>query len=98
MFLLLKCFLGWRLFDDSYVKDVHESNIVTNDAYVLFYRRRESVSNNLNQPPINIHHLKTSFNGHDEEFYSCEEATDGSSDSEQNSSSSDSYTNLNELD
>ena len=46
------------MFDDSYVRNVHESEIVTRDAYVLFYRRRDSqtsgnvvntnVSNNIN--------------------------------------------------
>lgn len=34
--------LGWRLFDDSTVTTVDESQVVTRYAYVLFYRRRNS--------------------------------------------------------
>ncbi|XP_062971312.1 ubiquitin carboxyl-terminal hydrolase 19 isoform X25 [Cynocephalus volans] len=34
--------VGWRLFDDSTVTTVDESQIVTRYAYVLFYRRRNS--------------------------------------------------------
>ncbi|RWS11041.1 ubiquitin carboxyl-terminal hydrolase 19-like protein [Dinothrombium tinctorium] len=34
--------LGWRLFDDSRVEDIDEENIVTRNAYILFYRLRES--------------------------------------------------------
>ncbi|NXD14037.1 UBP19 hydrolase, partial [Nothocercus nigrocapillus] len=33
---------GWRLFDDSTVTTVDESQVVTRYAYVLFYRRRNS--------------------------------------------------------
>lgn len=33
---------GWRLFDDSTVTTVEESQVVTRYAYVLFYRRRNS--------------------------------------------------------
>lgn len=33
---------GWRLFDDSTVTMVEESQVVTRYAYVLFYRRRNS--------------------------------------------------------
>lgn len=33
---------GWRLFDDSTVTMVDESQVVTRYAYVLFYRRRNS--------------------------------------------------------
>nr|KAG8539600.1 hypothetical protein GDO81_020668 [Engystomops pustulosus] len=36
------CGLGWRLFDDSTVTTVDESQVVTRYAYVLFYRRRNS--------------------------------------------------------
>ncbi|NXP71650.1 UBP19 hydrolase, partial [Ramphastos sulfuratus] len=35
-------FTGWRLFDDSTVTTVDESQVVTRYAYVLFYRRRNS--------------------------------------------------------
>ncbi|NXU51395.1 UBP19 hydrolase, partial [Turnix velox] len=35
-------FSGWRLFDDSTVTTVDESQVVTRYAYVLFYRRRNS--------------------------------------------------------
>lgn len=31
---------GWREFDDSKVREIGESSIVTKAAYVLFYRRR----------------------------------------------------------
>uniref|UniRef100_A0A8C5WIX8 ubiquitinyl hydrolase 1 n=1 Tax=Leptobrachium leishanense TaxID=445787 RepID=A0A8C5WIX8_9ANUR len=34
--------VGWRLFDDSTVTNVEESQVVTRYAYVLFYRRRNS--------------------------------------------------------
>ncbi|XP_036005606.1 ubiquitin carboxyl-terminal hydrolase 19 isoform X3 [Fundulus heteroclitus] len=34
--------VGWRLFDDSTVTMVEESQVVTRYAYVLFYRRRNS--------------------------------------------------------
>ncbi|XP_027789440.2 ubiquitin carboxyl-terminal hydrolase 19 isoform X17 [Marmota flaviventris] len=34
--------VGWRLFDDSTVTTVDESQVVTRYAYVLFYRRRNS--------------------------------------------------------
>ncbi|KYO35554.1 ubiquitin carboxyl-terminal hydrolase 19 isoform A [Alligator mississippiensis] len=34
--------MGWRLFDDSTVTMVDESQVVTRYAYVLFYRRRNS--------------------------------------------------------
>uniref|UniRef100_A0A6Q2WXZ0 ubiquitinyl hydrolase 1 n=1 Tax=Esox lucius TaxID=8010 RepID=A0A6Q2WXZ0_ESOLU len=34
--------VGWRLFDDSTVTTVQESQVVTRYAYVLFYRRRSS--------------------------------------------------------
>ncbi|XP_062978176.1 ubiquitin carboxyl-terminal hydrolase 19 isoform X2 [Elgaria multicarinata webbii] len=34
--------VGWRLFDDSTVTIVDESQVVTRYAYVLFYRRRNS--------------------------------------------------------
>ena len=34
--------IGWRLFDDSTVTTVDESQVVTRYAYVLFYRRRNS--------------------------------------------------------
>ncbi|XP_038177925.1 ubiquitin carboxyl-terminal hydrolase 19 isoform X5 [Arvicola amphibius] len=34
--------VGWRLFDDSTVSTVDESQVVTRYAYVLFYRRRNS--------------------------------------------------------
>uniref|UniRef100_A0AAX7W6E3 ubiquitinyl hydrolase 1 n=1 Tax=Astatotilapia calliptera TaxID=8154 RepID=A0AAX7W6E3_ASTCA len=34
--------VGWRLFDDSTVTMVDESQVVTRYAYVLFYRRRNS--------------------------------------------------------
>ncbi|KAM9445893.1 ubiquitin carboxyl-terminal hydrolase 19 isoform 1-T1 [Clarias gariepinus] len=34
--------VGWRLFDDSTVTTVEESQVVTRYAYVLFYRRRNS--------------------------------------------------------
>lgn len=34
--------VGWRLFDDSTVTTVDESQVVTRYAYVLFYRRRDS--------------------------------------------------------
>ncbi|XP_063282779.1 ubiquitin carboxyl-terminal hydrolase 19 isoform X3 [Pelobates fuscus] len=34
--------VGWRLFDDSTVTNVDESQVVTRYAYVLFYRRRNS--------------------------------------------------------
>lgn len=41
--LLNPCLLsGWRLFDDSTVTTVDESQVVTRYAYVLFYRRRNS--------------------------------------------------------
>lgn len=41
--LLFLCFpSGWRLFDDSTVTMVEESQVVTRYAYVLFYRRRNS--------------------------------------------------------
>lgn len=41
--LLLCIFIvGWRLFDDSTVTTVEESQVVTRYAYVLFYRRRNS--------------------------------------------------------
>lgn len=33
---------GWRLFDDSTVTTVEESQVVTRYAYVLFYRRRNA--------------------------------------------------------
>lgn len=33
---------GWRLFDDSTVTMVEESQVVTRYAYVLFYRRQNS--------------------------------------------------------
>lgn len=36
------CPPGWRLFDDSTVTMVEESQVVTRYAYVLFYRRRNS--------------------------------------------------------
>ncbi|XP_066554299.1 ubiquitin carboxyl-terminal hydrolase 19 isoform X2 [Amia ocellicauda] len=34
--------VGWRLFDDSTVTTVEESQVVTRYAYVLFYRRQNS--------------------------------------------------------
>ncbi|XP_072329211.1 ubiquitin carboxyl-terminal hydrolase 19 isoform X2 [Scyliorhinus torazame] len=34
--------VGWRLFDDSTVTTVDESQVVARHAYVLFYRRRNS--------------------------------------------------------
>lgn len=40
--LLLVSPVGWRLFDDSTVTMVDESQVVTRYAYVLFYRRRNS--------------------------------------------------------
>lgn len=40
--LLLVPLVGWRLFDDSTVTMVEESQVVTRYAYVLFYRRRNS--------------------------------------------------------
>ena len=40
-FLRVKYFVGWRYLDDSHVYHVKESEIVTRDAYVLFYRRRD---------------------------------------------------------
>lgn len=39
---VLPFYLGWRLFDDSTVTTVDESQVVTRYAYVLFYRRRNS--------------------------------------------------------
>lgn len=39
---LLVPLVGWRLFDDSTVTMVDESQVVTRYAYVLFYRRRNS--------------------------------------------------------
>lgn len=32
----------WRCFDDSSVTDIREDEVVTSDAYILFYRLRES--------------------------------------------------------
>ncbi|KAM9272023.1 LOW QUALITY PROTEIN: ubiquitin carboxyl-terminal hydrolase 19 [Cariama cristata] len=44
--------VGWRLFDDSTVTTVDESQVVTRYAYVLFYRRRNSpVERPLPGPP-----------------------------------------------
>ena len=41
-FLLFPFSLGWRHFDDSSVSDVtDESRIVSHNAYLLFYKRRE---------------------------------------------------------
>ena len=33
---------GWRLFDDSIVTPVTEREVMTRDAYVLFYKRRQT--------------------------------------------------------
>lgn len=38
----LSVVIGWRLFDDSTVTMVEESQVVTRYAYVLFYRRQNS--------------------------------------------------------
>ncbi|XP_018116911.1 ubiquitin carboxyl-terminal hydrolase 19 isoform X3 [Xenopus laevis] len=44
--------VGWRLFDDSTVTSVDESQVVTRYAYVLFYRRRNSpVERPMRGPP-----------------------------------------------
>ncbi|XP_078597209.1 ubiquitin carboxyl-terminal hydrolase 19-like isoform X2 [Branchiostoma floridae x Branchiostoma japonicum] len=32
--------IGWRLFDDSHVRAVHETEVMRPSAYLLFYRRR----------------------------------------------------------
>ena len=37
---------GWRLFDDSIVTPIRESQVVTNDAYLLFYHRRQPTVTN----------------------------------------------------
>lgn len=44
---------GWRLFDDSTVTTVDESQVVTRYAYVLFYRRRNSP---VERPPRGLAH------------------------------------------
>ncbi|KAL2803857.1 ubiquitin carboxyl-terminal hydrolase 19 isoform 10, partial [Daubentonia madagascariensis] len=44
--------VGWRLFDDSTVTTVDESQVVTRYAYVLFYRRRNSP---VERPPRAVH-------------------------------------------
>uniref|UniRef100_A0A8I5ZMS3 ubiquitinyl hydrolase 1 n=1 Tax=Rattus norvegicus TaxID=10116 RepID=A0A8I5ZMS3_RAT len=44
--------VGWRLFDDSTVTTVDESQVVTRYAYVLFYRRRNSP---VERPPRAAH-------------------------------------------
>ncbi|GAB6020042.1 Ubiquitin carboxyl-terminal hydrolase 19 [Chamberlinius hualienensis] len=36
--------IGWRLFDDAHVSHLPESEVVSRYAYVLFYRRRNSLS------------------------------------------------------
>ncbi|XP_053156920.1 ubiquitin carboxyl-terminal hydrolase 19 isoform X2 [Hemicordylus capensis] len=45
--------MGWRLFDDSTVTTVDESQVVTRYAYVLFYRRRNSP---VERPPRGLPH------------------------------------------
>lgn len=80
---MLCLLLGWRLFDDSWVRDVNENKIVTRDAYVLFYRRRDSsktfqhsinntLSSHLNHN-LNMNKKQTASSNVDEEFYSCDE-------------------------
>ena len=32
---------GWRVFDDYNVENIDEGSIVTNNAYILFYRLNE---------------------------------------------------------
>ncbi|CAN0135612.1 unnamed protein product [Lampetra planeri] len=43
--------IGWRLFDDSAVVEVDESDVVTRHAYVLLYRRRDSPVPRPSAPP-----------------------------------------------
>ena len=94
------------MFDDTFVSDVNEKNIVTRDAYVLFYRRRESSgfntneqANNILNSPIKLHQInkKHNISTLEDEFYSCEEEEESDS-NESSTSSSTSYTNLDELD
>ena len=68
--------------------------MITRDAYVLFYRRRETKSTIMINKPLNIQQ-----NNNDEEFYSCEEEEeDDDDDDDCSSSSSASFTNLDALD
>ncbi|MED6270021.1 hypothetical protein CHARACLAT_005576 [Characodon lateralis] len=46
--------VGWRLFDDSTVTMVEESQVVTRYAYVLFYRRRNSPVERLPRFPSHV--------------------------------------------
>ncbi|XP_027692639.1 ubiquitin carboxyl-terminal hydrolase 19 isoform X2 [Vombatus ursinus] len=48
--------VGWRLFDDSTVTTVDESQVVTRYAYVLFYRRRNSPVERPPRAPSADHH------------------------------------------
>ena len=74
--------------------------MITKDAYVLFYRRRETTTETSSLQTTDLH--QNSKN--EDEFYSCEEEEDEDGDddddenSNSNSSSSISFTNLNELD
>ncbi|CAG2166059.1 unnamed protein product [Oppiella nova] len=37
--------LGWRRFDDNRVDDIREDYVITRNAYILFYKRKEYKSN-----------------------------------------------------
>jgi hypothetical protein len=62
--------------------------VISKDAYVLFYRRRETTATVVINKPINIQQ-----NHIEDEFYSCEEEEEDCS-----STSSASFTNLDALD
>lgn len=39
--------MQWLLFDDEYVEEVAADEVVSEAAYVLFYRRRQMTSSNI---------------------------------------------------
>ncbi|XP_043934426.1 ubiquitin carboxyl-terminal hydrolase 19 [Protopterus annectens] len=51
--------VGWRLFDDSTVTTVEESQVVTRYAYVLFYRRRNSPVERPTRVHTTAHHTES---------------------------------------
>lgn len=51
---LFTSLIDWRLFDDSRVYDVRSDQVVTQDAYVLFYRRRKTSSSSLITSSLNV--------------------------------------------
>ena len=94
--------LGWRLFDDSHVSSVKtEDQIVTRDAYVLFYRQRTM---NLTKLKTQLETVVTSESENEnevnsdesEQFNSANQSSDDNFDCDDKTNSN--YTNLNDLD